>query len=166
MDSQEYTTIAIRGTTMSDKPRNYEEELSNIMNAMAESEWELSDEEVLEEARERGEDPESEAERIKDIFRRIFKEHQQAPLREAQRQYEERLSSMFNKETVLPSTPEERRDLLDGFLARMPEYGSALLTAQHREFKDLTDSDVESLLKQLIELGALDSTSGPGDKSG
>lgn len=86
-----------------------------------------------------------------------MKEYQQAPLREAQRKYEEHLSSMFKKDFHLPKSPEERRNLLDGFLASRPEIGSSLLTGAHREFRDLTDADVESYLKQLLELGAFDS---------
>lgn len=149
---------------MPNKPRNYEAELFNVMNTLGESEWEMSDEEVLKEVREEGEDPEKEAERIRDIFRRAFKEHQQAPLREAQKKYEEHLTSMFKKDVSLPPSPEERRNLLDGFLASRPDLSSALLTGAHREFKDLTDADVESYIKQLTELGAFESPSETEDQ--
>jgi hypothetical protein len=142
---------------MPNKPRNYEAELFNVMNALGESEWEMSDEEVLEEAREDGEDPAKEAECVRDIFRKALKEYQQAPLREAQKKYEERLSNLFKKDFHMPESSEDRRSLLDGFLASRPEIGSALLTGAHREFKDLTDADVESFIKQLMELGAFDS---------
>jgi len=41
---------------------------------------------------------------------------------------------------------------------------SPTLTAQHREFTSLTDTDVESCLKQLQELGLLDELSKPEEE--
>jgi hypothetical protein len=46
--------------------------------------------------------------------------------------------------------------MLAALFAREPEMGSAWLTAQHRQFKNLSDLDVTSLLMQLKALGALD----------
>src|SRR3982750_4104935 len=141
---------------MADQKRDYDAELFNVMSALAETEWEMTNEEVIEDARERGEDIDKEAEQVKDIFRRALKEHRLAPLREAQQKYKDRVASMFKEEISLPQSAEERRDILDAFFASRPEIGSALLTAQHREFSELTDSDVENLLRQLKELGAMD----------
>lgn len=141
---------------MADQKRDYDAELFNVMSALAETEWEMTDEEVIEDARERGENIEREAEQVKDIFRRALKEHRQSPLREAQQKYKDRIASMFKEEFPLPQSTEERRDMLYAFFASQPEIGSALLTAQHREFSELTDSDVENFLRQLKELGALD----------
>jgi hypothetical protein len=141
---------------MADQKRDYDAELFNVMSALAETEWEMTDKEVIEDARVRGEDIEKEAELVKDIFRRALKEHRQAPLREAQQKYKDRVASMFRDEISLPQSADGRRELLDAFFASRPELGSALLTAQHREFSELTDSDVEDFLRQLKELGALD----------
>jgi hypothetical protein len=141
---------------MADQKRDYDAELFNVMNALAESEWALTDEELLNDALGRGDDIEKEAEQVKGIFRRALKDHRQAPLREAQKKYEARMATIFKEEVSLPQSAEERRDMLNAFFASRPEIGSALLTAQHREFSELTDSDVESLLRQLKELGALD----------
>ena len=46
-------------------------------------------------------------------------------------------------------------------MSRKPEIGAALLTAQHREFKDLTDADIQSCLEQLGALGVLDELQDP-----
>jgi hypothetical protein len=66
----------------------------------------------------------------------------------------------------LPDTAEERRALLGGLLARHPRMEAALVTVQHREFKELTDADVESCLAQLAELGVLDAAFDEGALDG
>ena len=50
------------------KSRNYEKELGFIMDALAESAAEISDEEILAEVREEGKDPRVEAERTRDLL--------------------------------------------------------------------------------------------------
>jgi hypothetical protein len=54
--------------------RDYEAEFRAIMDALAESVAEMSDEEILAEAREAGEDPERIAARVRTILRRAVKE--------------------------------------------------------------------------------------------
>jgi len=143
---------------MPDKSRDYELELFNVMNAIGDIELEMSEEELFDELREEGADIEKQAEHVREVFKMAIKEYRQTPLREAQRKYQEHSSRIATRDFKLPHTAPERRNLLSGFLARKPEFG-ALLTAQHRDFKDVTDADVESYLKQLMELGALESES-------
>jgi hypothetical protein len=143
---------------MPDKSRDYELELFNVMNAIGDIELELSEEELLDQLRQEGTDIEQEAEHVREVFKMAIKEYRQTPLREAQKKYEEHLSKIATRDFKLPHTAPERRNLLSGLLARKPEFG-ALLTAQHRDFKDVTDADVESYLKQLIELGVLENES-------
>ena len=52
----------------------------------------------------------------------------------------------------LPTTPRERRDLLASLLQDNAQAQMAL-SFQHREFTDLSDEDVASLLVQLAALG-------------
>jgi hypothetical protein len=141
---------------MSEKPRNYEEDLASIMNALAESVLEMSDEEILAEAREEGEDPEEVAERVKNVLLEAVKAYEQRHLRTDQEQYKRRVAAMGDKRCEMPTTPNEKRKLLAAFFARNLAMKSVLLTVQHRKFEDLTDADVESHLRQLKELGALD----------
>ena len=143
---------------MPDKSRDYELELFNVMSAIGDIELKMSEEELLDEFRQEGKNIESEAERVREVFRMAIKEYRKAPLLAAQKKYEEHLSRLVTRDFNLPETADERRNLLSGLLARKPEFGS-LLTAQHRDFKDVTDADVENYLKQLIELGALESES-------
>jgi hypothetical protein len=149
---------------MADKSRDYEEEYSNIMNALAEFTFEMSDEDVEAEIREEGDDPEELGGQVKQILHHAIKAHQQRQLLEARQRYAERIAAMKEKKYDLPESPEERRTLLMAFLSNRPEIGSAILTAQHRDFKDLTDADVESYLKQFHELGAIEATAKTGEE--
>lgn len=141
---------------MAEKPRDYEAELRAIMDALAESVVEASDPDILAEAREAGEDPARTADRVRAVLRRAAKDYEQRRLREAQKAYEERLQSIQARPYVLPKTPESRRKLFTLVMTRKPELGQALVTAQHRDFKDLTDADIQSCLEQLGALGVLD----------
>jgi hypothetical protein len=143
---------------MADKTRNYDEELARIMNALAESTLEISEEELGEELREEGDAPERVAEEVRGVLRRAVKAHQQRNLLAAQKKYEDRLLHL-EKKYSLPDSVEEQRKLLMGLLATNSNVRS-LLTAQNRDFTDLPDSEVTIYLKQLHELGALDNPSG------
>lgn len=54
---------------------------------------------------------------------------------------------------LLPPTPEQRRRLLDRSLRNRPDVRE--MTLQHREFRELSDDDVERLLTKMHHLGAL-----------
>lgn len=145
---------------MAEKQRDYEAELLAIMNALAESVAEAPDSDVLAEARDAGEDPGQTATRVRALLRRAVKDHEQRRLRQAQKDYDERVRAIRTRPYVLPETPEERRRLFALVMSRRPEIGAALVTAQHREFKDLTDADIQSYLAQLAALGVLDELAG------
>jgi hypothetical protein len=53
--------------------KNHDEQLKNIMNRLADSVLELSDEEILAETRESGADPQEEAERTRTVLRQASK---------------------------------------------------------------------------------------------
>ena len=146
---------------MAEKARDYEAELLAIMNALAESVAEASDADILAEAREAGEDPGRSAARVRALLGRAVKDYEQRRLREAQKDYDERVRALRARPYALPRTPEDRRKLFDLVMSRKPEIGAALLTAQHREFQDLTDADIQSFLEQLGALGVLDELRGP-----
>ena len=146
---------------MAEKPRDYEAELLAIMNALAESVADASDADVLAEDREAGEDPGRTAARVHALLGRAAKDYEQRRLREAQKAYDQRVRTLRARPYALPRMPEDRRKLFVLVMSRKPEIGAALLTAQHREFKDLTDADVQSCLEQLAALGVLDELQGP-----
>jgi hypothetical protein len=149
---------------MSDKEKNYKEGLAHFINTLAESTLDLSDEEITEEIREEGDDPKEAVDRVRNILRKAVKDHQQKRLREAQERYEARIAAMNDEESFLPDSAEEQRDMFMAAMTNNPKVGSALLTAQHRDFKDLTEADIKSYLKQLKALGALDDLAIPENK--
>ena len=126
-----------------------------IYNAIAGSMLEMSDEAMLSEAREAGADPARIAERVRRLFAAADREYEQRHLRQAAEQYRQSLAAIRSCTAELPAGADERREMLARLFARDPEIGSALLTAQHRQFKNLSDLDVTSLLVQLKALGAL-----------
>jgi DNA-binding TFAR19-related protein (PDSD5 family) len=136
-------------------PRDYHNEIVNISDALAETSIVMPDEDISMEAVEDGEDLQLAAEEVKDVLRGSLKAFKQRRLIEAQQQYESKMSAMFQGEHCLPETPEERRALLHSFLNTNPQVSNAILTMQHREFTGLTDEDVESYLRQFMELGFL-----------
>lgn len=141
---------------MSDQlPRPHERTLADLMNGLAEASLAMSDEALLTETRDGGEDPAWAAASVRDLLRATGKTFRQRHLRAAAAEYQRRTASLKRGWLDLPETPDQRRSLLASVLARNPRVESALLTMQHREFKELSDSDVESCLAQLKELGVL-----------
>ncbi len=150
---------------MPEQPRDYEAELRAIMDALADSVAEASDEDILREAREAGEDPAAAAAHVRSLLTRAVTDHQQRPLRDALKAYEERVRAIRSRPYALPKTAEGRRRLFTLVMQRKPNIGAALLTAQNREFKELTDGDITTSLEQLGALGVLDEfPESPGDE--
>lgn len=140
---------------MPEKPRDYETELRAIMDALAESVAEASDEDLLAEAREAGEDHRRTAARVRDVLKRAAKDYEQRRLRTAEKAHEEQVRSIRARPYVLPDTPEGRRKLFTLVVTRKPELRQALLTLQNREFRNFTDADIRSCLEHLGALGVL-----------
>lgn len=142
-----------------DKPAD--EQLRAIHEAFSEVIPHLSKEELDEEIRARGEDPTHVAERTRHILKTAVKTYQRKQLHAATARHTARITELFQKKTNLPSTPEERRELLAAVFTSIPDIQSAVLTAHHREFTELTDTDVEDYLSDLAALGVLDQLQGP-----
>lgn len=137
---------------MADKTRNYNEDLANIMDGLAEFTLEMTDEEIEAEIKEEGNDPDAVANRARDVLRTAIKSRQQRPLIEAQKRYEENVAALGAKEFRMPDLLEERREMINALLTTNPQFGSGLLTSQFRDFKNLPDEEVEGYLRQLLEL--------------
>ena len=138
-----------------EQPRNYTKELDSLVNTLADSVLELSDEELLAEAIENGEDIQAQSQVVNNLLRATLRKFKQRKLIEAEELYREKSKEAFDGEHDLPQTPLERRAFLISFLQNNPDIGRAILTTQHRNFQELSDEDIESYLKQLAALGAL-----------
>lgn len=139
---------------MPNKPRNYSQERLRILNTIADSIAESTDQDFVSELTEGGENVQDLAERVRQTIQRAVK-------RSDQQSIDLKLSSLpdpanQSRRNIDWSAPiNELRDFLDRILNQMPQY-KGLVTVQSRGFKELPDREVLSILKQLEELGVLD----------
>lgn len=126
---------------------------------MSESVLQADDAELEEESRERGTSMDADADRMRQLLGSTFKAFQQRALVAARKRHEERTATITTHRFQLPTSPAERRALLDAVIAQHQRAGRMLI-AQHREFKELTDEDVESWLQQFGALGLLEENPG------
>ena len=146
---------------MSDRNGRHQSALAGLMNSLADAALSQTDEELHAEAASSGEEPAFAASEVRDLLRSASKSYRQRHLRAAALEYQKRVASLKRGWIDLPETAGDRRSLLASVFAMNPRMESAFLTLQHREFKELSDTDVESCLVQLRELGVL----GEGDES-
>ena len=136
------------------KKKTESERLEAMFDALGESICKESDEEILEDLRNEGIDPEAEAARLKTMMLNSVKVFQQRQLILAREGYRRRVDQLEKKKYPIPESAQERRSLFS-FVLRQPQCAS-LVTAQYRKLKDLTDDDIETYLEDLAELGILD----------
>jgi hypothetical protein len=136
------------------KQNKYDEELERLFNELAQSVVSLSDPEIFEEVAAQGVDARKEADRIDALLRKTSKSARQHKLQAAKEEYIRQVAAMEKKEYGIPQEPEKRRKLLMATLARCPDVSPAV-TAQFRDFTDLSDEDIVTALKQLAELNLL-----------
>ena len=138
---------------MANKKTN-SERLETMFDALAESICNESDDELLEDLRQEGVDPEAEANRLKDMMLDTLKAFQQRGLVSAQEGYRRRVEQLEKKKYPIPENRQAQRSLFS-FVLQQPQY-AGLVTAQYRDLKDLSDEDLETCLEDLAELGILD----------
>jgi hypothetical protein len=97
-----------------------------------------------------------EAEEVRGILRSAGQRYLQRKLRESRQAYERAIGEMSVKTYDLPETATERIRLLNIIFHEKPDLQSIVMTAQHRNFSELTDEDVTSFLRHLKDLGLLD----------
>lgn len=127
--------------------------LSRLYEQFSESVLSMSDSDLLAAY---GDSLERDFEVVRRLIQRATLVARKEQLKEAQQTYDRQIASMKNKQYEIPQEPHRRREMLMAALARRPDMESAL-TAQFRDFKEMSDSDIESALKQLADLGLLGS---------
>ncbi len=130
--------------------------LERLMLALAESAESASDAELLQEAVAAGVDVNAEAERVRNVLLGGLLAARKERLHKAQREHAESVAGVGRGPSRMPADPVARRTMLLGVLQRRPQMREAMVTLQHREFESFSDADVESVLRQLDALGALD----------
>ena len=131
-----------------------DKQLHAILEALGESLLEASDEHILEEATENGEDIRLTEARVKSGFRRAVNAFKKGRLREARAIYEKETRPV-GKHPLIPASFREKLDLLAHIMESQPQI-KAVLTVQYREFTKLTEEDADSYLDELARLGVLD----------
>jgi hypothetical protein len=113
-----------------------------------------SPEDLLAEAKAEGQNTEQVVSGVRATLLDAVRSFEQRKLHAARHGYRKRSTELRNRRNILPSTPAERLALL--MKAARSDERVAKVTARFRDFKDLTDEDVQSALDDLMELGALD----------
>jgi hypothetical protein len=132
-----------------------QDDLRALRKGLADSVLSASDEELIDEVRDEGLDPDAVAEETRALLLKTVKDFKQRALVAAREQHRQKTARLAVQRYQLPFSPEERRQLLDAVIAQHQQAGRMLI-AQHRDFKEMTDEDVESWLQQFGALGLID----------
>jgi hypothetical protein len=139
------------------------EELKRLLAALVESSVETSGQEVAALLRANGRDPDVIAERLRARMLATAKEYLQLRLRKAREEYEGRASVLEGVRAVVGGSLAEWRARLGTLLAGNPE-ARLLVTLQYRDYKNLSDDDLASLILQLKDLGLLEDSKPPSNE--
>jgi hypothetical protein len=142
----------------------HEEGVMRLMFGLADSIADASPSEVLEEADQNQINLLDEADEVRGILRAAGRQYLQRKLRESRQAYETAVTELQAKQYDLPKSTKERKELLRVTLRERPDFQPIVMTAQHRNFKELSDEDVTSFLKQLKDLGLLEVPASPKTK--
>jgi hypothetical protein len=142
----------------------HEGAVMRLMFGLADSIEEAPAAEILEEAQESGVSLLDEAEEVRRVLRSAGRSYLQRKLVESRAAYETALVGLKRESCDLPASADERMQLLQGVLRERPQFQEIVMTAQHREFDELTDEDVTSFLRQLKILGLLNMPASPTSK--
>jgi hypothetical protein len=136
------------------------DELRALQKGLAEAILSTPDEQLLEEVKEEGLDPRVVAEETRELLMNTVKRFKQRALVAAKEEHRQKATQLATQRVRLPEDADEKRQMLDAVVAQHQQVGR-MLTLQYRNFNDMTDDDVESLLQQLGVLGLLDTEAEP-----
>lgn len=148
---------------MGDKAKNDSERLGRIIDGLGDVILNATDDEILQSAREENRNPAETSSRVKGILHRAVRSQQQAELIAARAGYRRQAAAMAEEIFELPKTNEERRTLFMAAMSQLPKLQVAF-TAQNRDFKDLSDADIEIQLRKMALLDLLSQVKVPEDK--
>jgi hypothetical protein len=148
---------------MGDKAKNDSERLARIIDGIEDSILNATDDEILQSAREENRNPAETSARLKGILGRAVRSQQQVELIAARAGYRRQAAAMAEATFELPKTREGRRTLFMAAMSQLPQLQPAF-TLQNRDFKDLSDDDIEVQLRKMALLDLLSQVKAPEDK--
>jgi hypothetical protein len=148
---------------MGDKAKNDSERLARIIDGLGDLILNATDDEILQSAREENRNTAETSARVKGILRRAVRSHQQVELIAARAGYKRQAAAMAEATFELPKTSEGRRSLFMAAMTQLPQL-QVPFTAQNRNFKELSDDDIEVQLRKMALLDLLSQVKVPEDK--
>lgn len=132
---------------MLSEEKKYEHEFANIMNGLAESVFEMSDEEIEKEIAEDGD-----TEDIRRVLLDAVKACKQKNLVKARESYQKSLHLYRTTSFEIPDKAEDKRSMIQTMIGSLLSQNQTALTLQFRDYQNLPDEDLDDVLKQLIAL--------------
>lgn len=134
---------------MKDKPGKRTRPADRLAELVADELLAVSGQELEGMVREWGLEPKEAAQNVDAAFKEALKRRSKARLEEAKRTREKEVAKLSGGRLDLPT---DREELLVTLKARLAEIDSSQVTIQHRDFNDLTECDIRSLIRQLSAL--------------
>lgn len=130
--------------------RTNKERLKGVYRGIEEATRDMSVDELREEIRADGYEPEEVLRDVRNVFSSLTKQHRQKKLRDMQAAAAEAVKAFHARTPRIPSDPAARRTLYMQVAKQHPQF-----TMQHRDLDALPDEDVLQTLEQMDALGLL-----------
>jgi len=128
-------------------------QLGRVADALVEGLMDLTDEELLAEVREDGEEPQALARQATEVISAAVLHAGKTKMALAKAAYE--TGNRQGPATVLTFSLSEKRKIIDGFIGNDPDL-TKKLTVAARSGNALSEQELDSFLNDLLELGAID----------
>jgi hypothetical protein len=136
------------------------EQLDRLADTLVQDILELSDEEVIAEAKERFGDPKQEIDRLRGVIDGAFMRASKTKLAEAKASLAAYKKNNHSNNVVALSTA-QKRTLIERFTAQDSELQQKLTLAARKGEGIQTENDIEGMFEDLIELGLIDEEGNP-----
>lgn len=126
-----------------------------LLDMQTEAIMSLSEEDLDEEIRESGLDPQRFGEHATRVFAEALGASGHQALNSSRVAYKKEVASLKSVRLSLPTSMKDKLQLLKACLSHHHYLKPAVLTGQYRKLSDIAPADVDSLLRQLHVLGLL-----------
>jgi len=140
---------------MRTKSNSIQLQYERVLDLQAEAIMSLSEEELDEEIRKSGLEPQELEEEMRRIIADALGRHDEQALARSRQAYHKEADLLKHVRISLPTTMKDKLALLKACLEHHQYLKPAVLTSQHRKLSDMAPSDVDSLLRQFHVLGLL-----------